>query len=307
MSDVDIFNNVVVCEFEVKDTGDNDYVGFALGMNSPTDRISTNYEFILFDWKKSFQATTAEEGFNLVRVNGSFPSAGYGSDHFWNHQDTGAGATPEFDVLATDHGVGKGWVANQRYEVRILYTANRIKIVVDGATIFDQAGTYANGKLGFYCLSQEDVYFRSVKHAPGSDVEQPPVATDDSYNATINTTIDIDRFDGVISNDYDYNLDTFTIALDTDVSNGTLNLNADGSFSYTPNSGYVGTDSFTYHITDDDGDSNIATASIVVMTANEAPTDIQISNQKVLLLQLMDNRSQFSQLQIQMWGISMTI
>ena len=279
-SDVDIFNKVVICEFEVKDTSDNDNVGFVFGMQSPNDRVSDNYEFILFDWKKEDQGT-AKEGFALTRVNGSFPSAGYNDNYFWGHTDTGPGATPEFDVLATDWTTTNGWVPNQRYEVRILYTANRFKVTIDGNTIFDYSGSFQNGKMGFYCVSQEQVYFRAVKHAPGSDVEQPPVATNDSYFAQQGTPMSKDRFDGVLANDFDYNLDTYTLHLDSNVSNGSLTLNADGSFSYTPNGGFVGTDSFTYHVTDNDGNSNTATASIVVMTTNEAPTDIQISNQKV--------------------------
>lgn len=36
-------------------------------------------------------------------------------------------------------------------------------------------------------------------------------------------------------------------------SNGVLNLNADGSFSYQPNPGFSGDDSFVYKITNLDG------------------------------------------------------
>jgi hypothetical protein len=38
-----------------------------------------------------------------------------------------------------------------------------------------------------------------------------------------------------------------------DVSNGTLILNADGSFSYTPDAEYLGADSFTYEVCDSHG------------------------------------------------------
>lgn len=50
----------------------------------------------------------------------------------------------------------------------------------------------------------------------------------------------------------------------SDVSHGTLALNSDGTFTYTPNAGYVGTDSFTY--TADDGliVSNTATVTLNV-------------------------------------------
>ena len=45
-------------------------------------------------------------------------------------------------------------------------------------------------------------------------------------------------------------------------------LNANGSFTYTPNTGFFGIDSFTYHAVDNEGaDSNVATVTIDVTEA----------------------------------------
>jgi hypothetical protein len=41
-------------------------------------------------------------------------------------------------------------------------------------------------------------------------------------------------------------------------------LNANGSFSYTPNAAFVGVDSFTYRANDGLANSNIATVTITV-------------------------------------------
>ena len=49
-------------------------------------------------------------------------------------------------------------------------------------------------------------------------------------------------------------------------TNGTVTINPDGTFTYTPTPGFSGTDSFTYVITDGDGDTSTATVSIVVGT-----------------------------------------
>ena len=54
-------------------------------------------------------------------------------------------------------------------------------------------------------------------------------------------------------------------------ANGTVNLNPDGSFTYTPNAGFVGTDSFTYKASDGKLDSNLATVTITVTEANQPP------------------------------------
>ena len=47
-------------------------------------------------------------------------------------------------------------------------------------------------------------------------------------------------------------------------ANGSLTLNADGSFVYTPNAGFCGTDSFTYTATDGHATSAPATVTITV-------------------------------------------
>ena len=47
-------------------------------------------------------------------------------------------------------------------------------------------------------------------------------------------------------------------------STGTVIFNQDGSFSYTPNVGYIGNDSFTYKLCDIDGDCDEAVVNIVV-------------------------------------------
>ena len=41
-------------------------------------------------------------------------------------------------------------------------------------------------------------------------------------------------------------------------SHGTVTLNGDGSFTYTPSNGYVGSDAFTYKVNDGQADSNVA-------------------------------------------------
>ncbi|MFK7829409.1 MAG: DUF4347 domain-containing protein, partial [Congregibacter sp.] len=55
-------------------------------------------------------------------------------------------------------------------------------------------------------------------------------------------------------------------------SDGTLSLNRDGSFEYTPNPGFTGADSFTYRSNDGTADSNTATVTITVNAINAAPS-----------------------------------
>lgn len=76
---------------------------------------------------------------------------------------------------------------------------------------------------------------------------------------------------GVLGNDSDADGDPLTAILGSDPTNGTLALNANGSFSYTPGANYHGVDSFTYKANDGSADSEVATVTITVNAVNDAP------------------------------------
>jgi hypothetical protein len=79
----------------------------------------------------------------------------------------------------------------------------------------------------------------------------------------------------VLANDTDADQDTLTASLASNPSNGTLVLNADGSFTYTPNAGFSGSDSFTYRANDGQDNSNVATVTLNVVATgpvNNPPT-----------------------------------
>jgi VCBS repeat-containing protein len=91
-----------------------------------------------------------------------------------------------------------------------------------------------------------------------------PVANSDSYDAAHNQVLHI-LAPGVLANDTDPNSDSLTAVLDTAADVGTVVLNADGSFDYTPPAGFLGTASFTYVAEDSSSDSVPATVQINVV------------------------------------------
>jgi hypothetical protein len=93
----------------------------------------------------------------------------------------------------------------------------------------------------------------------------PPVAINDSYVTNEGTALSITA-PGVLENDTDVNGDALTAFLNGGPTNGTLTLplNKNGSFTYTPNDNFTGSDTFTYHSSDSSVDSNIATVTIIV-------------------------------------------
>jgi VCBS repeat-containing protein len=75
----------------------------------------------------------------------------------------------------------------------------------------------------------------------------------------------------VLANDADVDGNPLTAILVSGPSHGTLTLNANGSFSYTPEADYNGPDGFSYKSTDGIGESNDTTVSIAVTPVNDPP------------------------------------
>jgi uncharacterized repeat protein (TIGR01451 family) len=94
-------------------------------------------------------------------------------------------------------------------------------------------------------------------------VNDAPQAKDDSYSTSENTPLNV-AAPGVLANDTDIDNSTLKALVVSNPSNGTLALNQNGSFLYTPNAGFSGTDSFTYKANDGELDSNVATVTISV-------------------------------------------
>lgn len=100
-----------------------------------------------------------------------------------------------------------------------------------------------------------------------------PVAVPDAF--TNMGVLTVSATNGVLANDYDINLGLSGISLSAVLvaapTNGVLNLNADGSFTYTPYAGFSGTDAFRYQVSDGYVSSaNIATVSILTVASTNS-------------------------------------
>ena len=104
-------------------------------------------------------------------------------------------------------------------------------------------------------------------------VNDDPLAVDDEFTTSEDTSVTILPSD-LLANDSDPDGDTPQfVAVDTNSpTNGTLQVNGDGSFAYTPNANFFGSDSVTYGITDGNGGTDQATVNITVTSRNDAPT-----------------------------------
>ena len=103
-----------------------------------------------------------------------------------------------------------------------------------------------------------------------NSINDTPVASVDSYSVIENQTITI-AAPGILSNDVDFDGDTLTALLVTNVNHGVLSLGSNGDFLYTPVANFAGVDSFTYKANDGIVDSNTATVTITVSPVNHSP------------------------------------
>jgi large repetitive protein len=77
----------------------------------------------------------------------------------------------------------------------------------------------------------------------------PPLVIEDSYWVYLNSELIVGG-SGVLGNDFDQEGDSLTATLVDSTDHGSLVLDTDGSFTYEPDAGYVGADSFSYYPSD---------------------------------------------------------
>jgi hypothetical protein len=173
ISDDPFINSTFSGSIRVNTAADDDFIGFVFGYQTPFSDNGDNskdMDFILFDWKQAPQSGGADEGFQLVRVNGDFSDNdlihGHAASAFWDH-DSADADSGEFEVLDSNIGGNMGWWDNTTYDFNLTYQSNLIEIVMDGGqfdnqTIFSYTGSFQAGSFGFYNYSQQNVTYAGV-------------------------------------------------------------------------------------------------------------------------------------------------
>jgi hypothetical protein len=106
-------------------------------------------------------------------------------------------------------------------------------------------------------------------------VNDNPVATDDS----ITTDEDVIVISGDVTvNDLDVDNNALTATLLNNASNGSVLDNNDGTFSYTPDANFNGSDSFTYTLSDGNGGNATGTVIITIKPVDDIPVTAASAN-----------------------------
>lgn len=143
------------------------------------------------------------------------------------------------------------------------------------------------GGLDTFTYRVNDGWENSATATISIRVDRLPVANPDIYSLRQNSTLELFA-PGILANDTDADIpafpDVLSAELVTSVSNGTLNFGTNGYIKYTPNTNFIGTDSFTYRISDGLYTGNTATVTFTVNSAPVANADAYVSFNPLLMV-----------------------
>ncbi|MDO9219360.1 MAG: VCBS domain-containing protein, partial [Lacisediminimonas sp.] len=148
-------------------------------------------------------------------------------------------------------------------------TLGQLQLATDGSYTY----TVANGAVQSLAEGQVKVETFTITSLDGTTKEisftingknDVAGAISDSYATNRDQTLIVPVANSVLGNDSDVDGDTLAAALVSGPIHGAVSLNSDGSFTYTPDAGYFGTDTFTYRANDGKADSETATVTIDV-------------------------------------------
>ncbi len=118
--------------------------------------------------------------------------------------------------------------------------------------------------------SDQNMYFFVIKNT--ETIDAIPVTENDNYSIDEDNILIIDNLTGVLANDT-VNEGTLSAEIDTLPSNGQITLNADGSFTYTPNNNFFGIDTFTYKAVGEKS-SSFGEVTILVNPVDDPPVAV---------------------------------
>jgi len=146
----------------------------------------------------------------------------------------------------------------------------------DNTVLYTPAANYNGPDAFFYTLSDGALSATGTVSVTVTAVNDPPVAGDDSATTTRNTAVVID----VLANDSDVETAKSSLLLSSgeDPDHGTVTFGADRKVTYTPDTGYVGSDTFTYVLSD----GSLSDTGTVSVTVKEQGTGTGDLNERVV-------------------------
>jgi len=129
-------------------------------------------------------------------------------------------------------------------------------------------------------VSDGDKVTRDTTRLRVTPVNDPPVTADDRYTPTQGQTLQVaSASEGVLANDRDVDGDALTARVVSDPTDGALSLDGDGTFTYTPDDRFVGTDTFAYEASD--GNGAVDTSVVRLRVRSNAEVNVGVEGDTV--------------------------
>ncbi len=137
------------------------------------------------------------------------------------------------------------------------------------------SGTPANADVGTHTLTvratdSNGAFVEDQFDIVVANTNDVPIAGNNAYSIDEDALLNV-PVGGILLDDIDVDGDSLTAVLVSGPSHGRIDLNADGSFTYTPEQDFFGADAFSYRASDGTSVSNVATVSLSVSAVNDAP------------------------------------
>ncbi len=149
-------------------------------------------------------------------------------------------------------------------------TSGTASIQSDGSVTYTPNAEFSGSDSFTYEVADPDgLVSQGTVSVTVNAINDAPVATNRSFSVASGTPLSTTAgTDDLLTISSDAEGDTLTASIATQPSNGSVQLNADGTFTYTPNAGFSGSDSFTYVVNDGQTDSAVGTITINVDNPN---------------------------------------
>lgn len=148
-----------------------------------------------------------------------------------------------------------------------------VQLNTDGSFVYKPAANFVgNDSFIYQIIDTQGLTAQALVSLTVLPINDLPIALDDSYSLNKNTSLSI-ASPGLLANDLDLDGDSLvvdSIAV-TNPSHGSVQLDPDGAFSYTPTENYTGEDFFVYQLTDGQGGVAQAKVTLLIEMTNAAP------------------------------------
>ena len=162
-----------------------------------------------------------------------------------------------------------------------LHVLAETKNSLHGSVVIKADGTYVYTPEADYNGNDSFTYQVCDSYAPNAcstgtvnitiaPVQDAPTSDPDAFVTSEDTPLVV-ACNCVLDNDKDVDGETLTAVEVKPVTHGALELHSDGTFIYTPDQDFFGTDTFTYHATDGIDESPETLVTITVLPVNDAP------------------------------------